>query len=289
MERGLRRNPPRGRSARRGSPAGGVLGRSVPVPDSRGRGRGDRPSTASLAAALRAAAVRDSAIRYAFTDSAATLRIRATGLAAHSSKPDQGRNALTHLAQVLGAHPWPDGQAARMVRLITDLVGTGDYGERFGAVAATHPFMGPLTLSLTTLTTRGDSLVAGINIRAPAGRDGATLERLARDAVADWQRRSGIAPVVVSVLTSEPYYLENAPHVPVLLDIFARYSGERDPRPIAIGGGTHARLVPRGVNFGPAMPHEPYTGHSEHEYISRANHRLNLRMYTAMLVELAGR
>ncbi len=58
--------------------------------------------------------------------------------------------------------------------------------------------------------------------------------------------------------------------------------------PIAIGGGTHARLVPNGVNFGPAMPGEPYTGHSEHEYQTREQYLLNLKMYTAMLVHLAG-
>ena len=31
-----------------------------------------------------------------------------------------------------------------MVRLINDLVGTGHYAERFGAVAYAHDFMGPL-------------------------------------------------------------------------------------------------------------------------------------------------
>jgi dipeptidase D len=36
------------------------------------------------------------------------------------------------------------------------------------------------------------------------------------------------------------------------------------------------------------MPDAPYTGHSEHEYMSEAQFRLNLEMYTAMLVELAG-
>jgi dipeptidase D len=37
------------------------------------------------------------------------------------------------------------------------------------------------------------------------------------------------------------------------------------------------------------MPGEEYTAHTEHEYISPEQMRLNLRMYAAMLVELAGR
>jgi dipeptidase D len=36
------------------------------------------------------------------------------------------------------------------------------------------------------------------------------------------------------------------------------------------------------------MPGEPYSGHSEHEFITRDQFLLNLQMYAAMLVELAG-
>jgi dipeptidase D len=75
----------------------------------------------------------------------------------------------------------------------------------------------------------------------------------------------------------------------VLLDIFEHYTGRVGAKPISIGGGTHARLVPNGVNFGPAMPGEPYTGHTEHEFMTRDQLLLNLEMETAMLVELAGR
>lgn len=238
---------------------------------------------------LRQAAARDSALHYSFTSQGNALTIRARGRSAHSSKPEDGRNAITHLAAVLGTYEWPDGQAARTVRLINYLVGTGDYAERFGDVAFSHPFMGPLTLSLTTLGSDDGALVVGINIRSPVGRTGADLERALRAAVEQWEERSGLADVEVQIFTSDPYYVQDAPHIPVLLDIFEHFTGQPDPQPISIGGGTHARVVPNGVNFGPAMPGEEYTGHTEREYISREQMRLNLRMYTAMLAELAGR
>ena len=245
--------------------------------------------TPEVEALLREVAAGDSAVQYSFASQGGTLTIQATGLSAHSSKPEDGHNAITHLAALLGTHEWPDGQAARMVRLINDLVGTGNYAELFGDVATSHPFMGPLTLSLTTLGTDDGALVAGINIRSPAGRSGEELERKLRNVVEQWEERSGIADVGVRVFTSNPYYVEDAPHIAVLLDIFEHFTGQPDPQPISIGGGTHARVVPNGVNFGPAMPGEEYTGHTEHEYISREQMRLNLKMYTAMLVELAGR
>ncbi len=244
--------------------------------------------SADLRSSLRVAATRDTAVSYEFVPGDGTLTIEAHGLAAHSSKPEEGRNAITHLAALLAPHDWPDGQAARTVRLINDLVGTGDYAEQFGDVAFTHSFMGPLTLALTTLGRQDDRLVAGINIRAPAGRNPDELERLIREAVDDWKARTGIEGLDVGVFVSPVHYPEDAPHIPVLLDIFEFYTGISDPQPIAIGGGTHARLVPNGVNFGPGMPGEVYTGHSEHEFISREQLELNLKMVTAMLVELAG-
>ncbi len=245
--------------------------------------------TPALESRLREAAARDSNVRYEFVSRDGSLTVKARGVSAHSSKPEQGRNAIAHLAAVLGSVDWPDGQAPRMVRLINDLVGTDIYGERFGRIAITHPFMGPLTLALTTLGLEADTLVAGINIRGPAGRSPEELQRLIREAVDEWKRKTGIDPLGVRVMTSAPYYLEDAPHIPVLLDIFEYYTGVPEPQPISMGGGTHARLVPNGVNFGPAMPGEVYTGHSEHEFITRDQLALNLAMYTAMLVELAGR
>ena len=112
------------------------------------------------------------------------------------------------------------------------------------------------------------------------------MEDAIRSAVASWQEAGGVE-VEVATAIYDPHLIEDAIHVPVLLDIFRRHTGQEAAGPISIGAGTHARLVPNGVNFGPGMPGEPYTGHSEHEYTTRDQMLLNLGMYTAMLVELA--
>ncbi len=247
-----------------------------------------RNSTPELEESLTEAGAAETAVAFTFNAEGETLTVAARGLAAHSSKPWDGRNAVTHLAALLGNADWPPTPAAHMVRLINDLVGTGDYAERFGDVAHAHEFMGRLTLSLTTLGTDDDGRpVAGINIRAPVGRTGNDLESRVRAAVESWQQETGIG-VEISATVGDSYYLRDAPHVPVLLGIFRAYTGIEDAEPISIGGGTNARLVPNGVNFGPAMPGAPYTGHSEHEFMTRDQLKLNLEMYTAMLVELAG-
>ncbi len=246
-------------------------------------------ATPEVVAELRAAASQDTLVQFQFDPSGDSLLVRARGVSAHSSKPWEGQNAITHLAVLLGSYDWPATQAARMVQLVNDLVGTGDYAEHFGELAYSHEFMGPLTLSLTTLGVGEDGqLVAGVNIRRPAGRSSNAVDRAINEAVAGWSVRTGI-DVDLSTTIGAPHYLETAPHIPVLLDIYRHYTGQVHAGPVSIGGGTHARMVPNGVNFGPGMPGEPYTGHSEHEYMIRGQFLQNLEMYTAMLVELAGR
>jgi dipeptidase D len=241
-----------------------------------------------LAAALKRDAAEAEAGWFEIDRDGGAIRILSHGVAAHSSAPWTGRNAITQLAALLGRHPWPRTGAGSMVRFVNDLVGAGHHAERFGDLAYAHDVMGRLTLTLATLTAAdGGGLVAALNLRRPAGRSGPAVEKTIGVALDAWRRQTGLSLDWTADI-GDPYYVESAPHVPVLLDVFRHYTGRPAPGPISVGGGTQARLLPNGVNFGPAMPDEPYTGHSDHEFMTVDRLRLNLRMYTAALVELAG-
>ena len=241
-----------------------------------------------LAAELRAAADPSCGVTFALESEGDVLTVRARGAAAHSSTPWEGRNAVTHLAALLARRDWPPTPASRMLQLVVDLVGTGDLAERFGDLACAHPFMGPLTLVLTRLYPCDDGgIEACLNLRCPAGRSREQVEVQVREAVEAWTARRGRAAPGWRLTMGDPYYLESAPHVPVLVDVYRHYTGQHDAGPVAVGGGTQARLLPNGVNFGPSMPGAAYTGHSDHEFVTVEQLRLNLMMQAAMLVELA--
>lgn len=243
---------------------------------------------ARLASALRRDAARAPAGRIEVEPRGGALHIRSRGVAAHSSAPWAGRNAIVQLAALLDRYPWPPTAAGSLVRFANDLVGPGHHADRFGDLAYAHEVMGRLTLTLATVApAEGGGLVAALNIRRPAGRTSREVEKTVRAALDGWGRRSG-RRFECTVDVGEPYYLESAPHVPVLLGVFRHYTGQHVAGPISVGGGTQARLLPNGVNFGPAMPDEPYTGHSDHEFMTVDRLRLNLRMCTAALVDLAG-
>jgi dipeptidase D len=237
-------------------------------------------------ARMRARGAAQQGMQYTFTREGNLLTVQAKGRAAHSSKPEDGINAIAMLADALNVRHWQDSAAGRMVDFVNDMVGTGLFGERFGDIAYRDAFMGPLTVSPTTLKQDAQGLVLGINLRRPRGKDNAVLVQQLKAAFGNWQQANAAAATMVTEI-GDPWVQEDAPQLPTLMKVFAHYTGIKDPRPVSVGGGTNSRLFPHAVSFGPTMPGKVYTGHSEHEFITEHQLLLNLQMYTAAMVELA--
>lgn len=241
---------------------------------------------AQLEAAIRARAAQQQGMHYQFTWEDKRLTVTAKGLAAHSSKPEDGVNAIAMLADALAVQHWGASQAGMMVDFVNDMIGTSLTGEKFGKIAYSDDFMGPMTVSPTTLKPTEAGLTLGINLRRPRGK---TTEQLTGEITAafDAWKAQNQPRATLATQIGEPWVQDNAPQLPTLMKVFFHYTGIQDPQPISIGGGTNSRLFPRAVSFGPAMPGKVYTGHSEHEHITEKQLMLNLEMYTAVLVELA--
>lgn len=241
---------------------------------------------AALEAAIRARAAQQPGMRYSFTWQGKRLGVSAKGLAAHSSKPQEGENAIAMLADALAVQRWRSSQAGLMVDFVNDMIGTGLHGEKFGKIAYSDDFMGPMTVAPTTLKAGEAGLVLGINLRRPRGKTTAALTAEINAAFEAWKEQNQVRATLAAQIV-DPWVQDDAPQLPTLMKVFSHYTGIQDPQPIAIGGGTNSRLFPRAVSFGPTMPGKVYTGHSEHEYITEKQLLLNLEMYTAVLVELA--
>ncbi|MDK6077866.1 dipeptidase [Massilia varians] len=243
-------------------------------------------ATPEIEQAIRARGARQEGMQYSFSWEGSSLSVKAKGVSAHSSKPEDGVNAVSMLADALAVRPWANTVAGGAVNYLNEMVGTGIYGEKFGAIAYRDSFMGPMSFAPTVIKQNDDGIEVQINLRRPQGKSSEQLTNEVNAALAQWQaRRLPLANVKVRI--GEPWVQKNAPHLPTLMNVFSYFTGMKDPQPIAIGGGTNSRLFPGAVSFGPAMPGKVYTGHSEHEFITEKQLLLNLQMYTAVLVELA--
>lgn len=215
------------------------------------------------------------------------LTITALGKSAHSSKPEDGENAITYLADLLADRHWPNNGAGTMVNFINDNIGLSLTGAKFGKIAYQDDFMGPMTVSPTVIKQQDNKVELNINIRRPRGKSEQQLRSEISRAVAAWKVKQMADIIELDHYIGEPFVQTEAPHIDTLLSVFTKYTGIADAKPVSIGGGTNSRLFPNAVSFGPSMPGKAYTGHSEHEFITVAQFALNLRMYTAVLVELA--
>jgi dipeptidase D len=243
-------------------------------------------ATPELAEQIRQRGAAQKGMQYTLAFEGQRLRIKAKGLSAHSSKPEDGVNAIGMLADALAVRSWEGTQAGNMASLVNELIGTGLYGEKFGKAAYSDDFMGPMTVSPTVLKQTDKGLELNVNVRRPRGKAGPELQAQFEAAFNAW--KAPRAPdATLRAIIGEPWVLADAPQIPTLLNVFSHYTGIKNPKPVSIGGGTNSRLFPNAVSFGPTMPGSVYTGHSEHEFITTKQLMLNLEMYTAVLVELA--
>jgi dipeptidase D len=243
-------------------------------------------ATPELEKLIRARGAKQEGMRYSFTWQGASLAVQAKGVSAHSSKPEDGVNAISMLADALAVRPWANTTAGGVVNYLNDMIGTGIHGEKFGNIAYRDGFMGPMTFAPTVIRQREDGIEVSVNMRRPQGKNTEQLTNEINAALAQWQGKH-LPLSDITVRINEPWVQKSAPQMPVLMSVFSYFTGMKDPKPVAIGGGTNSRLFPNAVSFGPGMPGKVYTGHSEHEFITTKQLLLNLQMYTAALVELA--
>jgi len=196
------------------------------------------------------------------------VAIEVHGRSSHSSKPGAGHNALwvlSAMAQRLDVAPGG-------IRTMLDVIAKGfdgeHHGERLG-LAYEDEMMGPLLVAPTKLRVEGGEIVLSVNMRRPRGRSHDAFSASLDALLARLQSEHG--PELRAV--DEPHIGdahvvdENSALPQILLSVYRETTGKVDEEPVAIAGGTYARLFEGAVSFGPSFPGRPYRGHGADEYI----------------------
>ncbi|HYH47060.1 MAG TPA: Sapep family Mn(2+)-dependent dipeptidase [Thermoanaerobaculia bacterium] len=196
------------------------------------------------------------------------LMVVAHGKGGHSSEPSSGHNALADLTAFLSTLDLQRDAWAAVALFVGRHVGTGTDGAKLG-IAHRDAVMGPLTASLSYLREVEGAPAAQVNIRHPRGLAEEEMARRLADLAAAFNRESGGSGIAVDPsFLSHPHVVPaEGPLVSGLLAVWEEVTGQPG-RPIAIGGGTQARLFKGGVDFGPANGMERYRGHGPDEYLT---------------------
>ena len=219
----------------------------------------------------------------------AGLTVTVTGEAVHSSVAPEGHNALWPLGRIAAALPVEHDSRWTMMRLLAERFAGDHFGRALG-LAYADVWMGELLVVPTLLHDEDGRVALGINMRRPAGKSSEAFRTALGETLATLQRDFDARLAETGeTYVGEPHVAElDGTLVPTLLDIYRRHTGDSAAKPIAIRGGTYARLFAGGVDFGPALPGAPYRGHAPDEYIELRLLGLAAQMYFDAVLALDG-
>ncbi len=207
------------------------------------------------------------------------LYITVNGRNAHASTPEQGKNALILLLELLSALPL-GGEQGKTIRRLAERY---PYGETDGAslgIAASDELSGALTLVMSVMEMDENGMTAWNDIRFPVCTTGETVIETLRQAV---------SPVSVeAVLCDAPHHTdENSAFVRTLLHVYETVTGQTGTC-LAIGGGTYVHHIEGGVAFGATFPGEDVNMHGAQEYIRKTHLLLDAEMMALAMTEICG-
>ena len=202
-------------------------------------------------------------------------KIVVTGVPAHASTPEKGKNAAKMLLAVLAEL----GIGGEPVRLLVEAAGEGDDGVNLG-IAGSDAVSGRLTINMGLLFADEKEITVTFDCRYPVFYNALLL----RETVAKRLAPAGF--VLMPGRISEPHHVpESSELVTKLMGVYNAITGT-DSKPFAIGGGTYARHLKEGVAFGMLFPGEPELEHQANESISLEGFARAARIYAYSIVAL---
>ena len=202
-------------------------------------------------------------------------RITVTGVPAHASTPEQGKNAGKMLISVLAQL----GVGGAQIGLLEQACCEGDAGENLG-IAGRDAVSGPLTINMGIMNVENGRMSITFDCRYPVFFDDRTIS-------ATVQKRLAPAGFVMEPChASHPHHVpESSELVSKLMAVYNGITGE-NAKPFAIGGGTYARHLKEGVAYGMLFPGEPELAHQANESIDVNNFVKAARLYAYAILAL---
>ena len=203
------------------------------------------------------------------------VKIIATGIPGHAAFPAPARNAIGMLLLVL-----KELGVKGALETLADRVGMQYDGLGLG-VKCEDQVSGPLTCNLGILRySEQNGLYATLDIRYPILCD---HKALTASIVA------ALEPCVQVKVDSQkdPHHVApNSKLVTSLMEAYAEVTGDTEAKPMAIGGGTYAKMLEEGVAFGSLFPDEEELAHQAGEYISIDSLVKNLYIFVKAIEKL---
>ena len=158
----------------------------------------------------------------------------------------------------------------------------GDNRGKALGIAQEDAESGPLTLNLAIMKLTETGFSAKFDVRFPLCANEDNCKKACEASFA----AHGIAVTGSPDMTTVHCVEAGSPLVQTLLNCYSTYTGVKDPKPIAIGGGTYVHDIPGGVAFGCDFPGFDPKMHAADEQASIKNLLLSCKIFTQAIAEL---
>ena len=219
---------------------------------------------------------------FTLTDMVGGVRIHCTGRNAHAASPEEGINAISALLELLASLPLAECDSTRAVRAMAKLFPFGDTAGKALGIAQADPESGALTLNLALMTLSETGFSAKFDARVPVCANGENCAGVCTAVL----NAHGIQVTGDDGMTHVHVVEADSPLVKTLLECYETYTGEKDSKPIAIGGGTYVHDIPGGVAFGCDFPGFEPRMHSANEQASVENLLKSAKIFTLAIARL---
>jgi len=203
-------------------------------------------------------------------------RLVAKGKAAHAMVPEEGINAILHLAQALVK----SGETGSMLRFLTEKADNSFGTEIFGDIA--DDVSGKLKFNVGLVDFKPGKQTIGVDIRFPV-----TYEKEKVDKALEIAGKAyGIKVEQFDYLRS--IYIDiNTPLVKSLMQAYQDVTGDMKSQPISTGGATFARSMENIIAFGALMPGAAKTEHQANECANISDMKKAIEIYARAFELLA--
>lgn len=208
-----------------------------------------------------------------------TTLVRAFGKGVHGSTPELGVNAAIRLLKAV-RHIHFGGDFQRLLDFLLDKIGTETNGETLG-IRYVDEETGETTVNIGVLTYGPEKMEVSLDTRYPQNGVPDQVYKAVEDALAEY----GLEILECSV-EKVLYVPKDSELVRKLMKVYREESG-RNEEPLAIGGGTYAKMFPNMVAFGPGFPGDPDTPHQPDEYATLENLMMSIKIMACAMVDLA--
>jgi succinyl-diaminopimelate desuccinylase len=207
------------------------------------------------------------------------LTLEAKGAEAHASTPEEGKNAITALLEVLCALPLAQTGGLATVQQLHSVFPFGDHRGAALGIAQEDEASGVLTLTFSVLHLNETGFQGQFDVRAPicANADNCTgvVEKTF----------TGFGWSIEGTMSQVHAVDANSPFIHTLLRSYEHFSGKKGFC-MAIGGGTYVHEIPGGVAFGAGDDSFDSHLHGANERAMISQLLMCAKIYAAVIADL---